>query len=159
MELSCERRAAATVAASAAYQSLCATLERARLDADAKMRSGRRASGELISIVRKSAALEQQSARVLEQVRGSVQTLLTVLVLNAGCSSAGCVQRRKAERGALDKVAAELAAYERAREAALQREQEARKREEEVRRREEEAREQVRLLWRLLSCDGTAVLT
>jgi hypothetical protein len=71
VELSCERKAAATVAASAAYQSLCATLERARLDADAKMRGGRRVSGDLASIVRKSAALEQQSARVLEQVRRS----------------------------------------------------------------------------------------
>jgi hypothetical protein len=61
-------------------------------------------------------------------------------------------QRRKTERRALDKVAAELAAYERAREAALQREQEAREREEEARRREEEAREQVGLHFDLLAC-------
>lgn len=69
MERSCERKAAAAVAASAAYQSLCGTLERARHEADEKMRSGRRGGDEMAAIARKNAALEQQSARVLAQVR------------------------------------------------------------------------------------------
>lgn len=121
VEQSCERKAAANVAASAAHQRMCAALQRARREADERLRAGLAAvngAGELAGIARKSAALELQAARALEQ-------------------------RKRSDRGVLERVAAELAAFEAAQEDEKRRARQAVEDEQKARKREEEQREKV----------------
>ncbi|KAJ0397380.1 hypothetical protein P43SY_008211 [Pythium insidiosum] len=121
VEQSCERRAARAVASSAAYQSLCATLKAARLDAARQLErlapEPLDADPAVASILRRHTQVE---ARTLKQLS----------------------ERHAKERSVVASVESELAKLKKASEDARRADEERKRRAEEAERKAEEARQQ-----------------